>query len=69
MLVTALSLITNRTLEAATAFGTSHGVAVVDSFKTAHPLLMALFNIGGIFLLIVVCASVCASFSKNPWEK
>lgn len=69
MAITALILVASQSLEAAIAFNTSQRITVVDSFREAHPLLMVFFNIGGILLLIGVCASVCAVLVKDPWER
>lgn len=38
---------------------------IVDTFREAHPLLMTFFNIGGILLMVGVCASAC-SILKSP---
>jgi hypothetical protein len=66
MVTTALILISTQSLMAATAFGSSQSINVADSFRTAHPVLMVFFNIGGILLLVGVCASICSVFSKDP---
>jgi hypothetical protein len=68
MPIAALLLITNQSLMAATSFGSSQSINVADSFRTAHPMLMIFFNIGGILLLVGVCASICSVFSKDPWN-
>ena len=69
MMIVALSLITNCAMAAAAGYGAPQGCSCFDSFRMAHPLLMVLLNIGGIFLLIGICASICAACSKSPWDK
>jgi Mn2+/Fe2+ NRAMP family transporter len=63
--VAALMLLAIQTLDAAQPFGASQSITLVDSFREAHPLLMGLFNIGGIILLVGICASAYSMLSKD----
>jgi hypothetical protein len=63
--VAALMLLAIQTLDAAQPFGASHSISIVGSFREAHPLMMGLFTIGGIFLLIGICASAYSMLSKD----
>lgn len=65
MSVAALMLLAIQTLDAAQPFGASQSITLVDSFREAHPLLMGLFNIGGIILLIGICASACSMLKRD----
>lgn len=57
------------TVEAAQGFGSSQSITIVDTFSKTHPVLMGVFNIGGIFLLVVVCASFFSILTQNSDEK
>ena len=67
--VTVLLLLATGTIEASHSFGPSPAITIVDTFRAAHPVLMGLFNIGGIFLLIGVCASFYSLLFKNSAGK
>ncbi|MEI6167157.1 MAG: hypothetical protein WCS52_08175 [bacterium] len=63
--VATLLLLAIRTLEAAPTFGGTQSISIVDSFRGAHPVLMGLFNIGGIILLVGICASACCMLKRD----
>ena len=66
---TALLVLATRTVEAAQGFGSSQSITIVDTFRETHPVLMGVFNLGGIFLLIAVCASFFSILTKNSSGK
>jgi hypothetical protein len=62
---TALLVLATRTVEVAQGFGSSQSITIIDTFRETHPVLMIIFNLGGIFLLIVVCVSFFSMLTRN----